>query len=474
MPRKKPETDLEDLDPIDRTVATYARISVKRDKQSSTKTQTESTAAHTAAQGWTLIESFVEIGQSAYKKNHDERPEMRKLLQLVEAGAINTVVVWKIDRAARNTRDLLALVDYLTEHGVAFVSVTEPFDTTTLMGRVFLIILAALAEMESATKSDRTLMWHMDRRATGAPPAGRAPIGYVKPERDVLEVDPVKAPIISEAADRIMNGATFASVLRYVNDSGVKVSRPGLYTTMLSPTIAGLRSDTPLDVQNGVRLVPDGAILLPGSWEPIVDPETWAKVRSILRDPGRRTNTGVKLKYPLVPILRCGVCGAKMLRQNQKKRSARYICFGLKDAPGNRCLNAITQGPVDEFVEDEVLQRLDDGTWRTLRAGMDMSGPDPAKVEEDLARAWELVKKRKLDMEEYADMKAEWEGELAAARGNDSKLPDVDSVRVAWDGFDALEKHVVYRRAIKSLVINPSTRRGPGVDLKRVVLDLVD
>lgn len=466
-PKPKPNTK--------RRVVGYVRISVDREEQTSTESQEASIRAYCQAHGWVVADVIVEKGRSAYGAKRQDRPGLKQATRVVEAGAADTLIVWKVDRAARNALDLLRLVDELdTKYDAKFVSVTENFDTTTPMGRAMLTIVAALAEMESATKSVQALSWHEGRRGRGDVPAGRPPLGYIKTGRNELEPDPVTAPLIAEAVDRVLAGESIASILRWINDEGVEISRPGFTTTLHSPTIAGFRSSEPLDVRNGVRLVPDSAVMLPGSWEPIVDPDKWVQMRAILRDPARRTSPGGKLKYPLVPILRCGVCGSKMLRQNQKKRSARYICVGVKDRPGGRCLNAITQGPVDEWVTADVLARLDDSTWRAMRATGDPTGPDPEVIRADLEAMWQLVLARKLDHEEYAEAKALWEGELAAASSPEANLPDVDSVRDAWDSLTPMQQHVVFRQAIKSLVINASTRMGRGVDRKRIALDVIE
>ena len=75
-----------------------------------------------------------------------DRPEMRRMLEYVRRG--DTVVVESISRFARNTRDLLELVERLTEKGVEFVSKKEAIDTTTPTGKFMLTVFGAVAELE--------------------------------------------------------------------------------------------------------------------------------------------------------------------------------------------------------------------------------------------------------------------------------------------------------------------------------------
>jgi hypothetical protein len=153
---------------------------------------------------------------------------------------------------------------------------------------------------------------------------------------------------------------------------------------------------------------------------------------------------------------------------NRTHQGTRYKCTNTPT-----CHNGITQQPVDDFVEAAVLARLGDPEWRSLRASGAASGPDPAVAEAKLERMWQMVLDGLIEPEEYGEAKARWKGEQAAA-GDPIDLPDVESVRDAWDGLDIEERHLVFRRTITSLVVNPATRRGPGVDLDRVALVLID
>ena len=82
-----------------------------------------------------------------------DRPQLKDMLTFVRAG--DTVIVESISRFARNTRDLLELVDALTEKGVEFISKKENIDTTTPAGKFMLTVFAAVAELERGYILDR-------------------------------------------------------------------------------------------------------------------------------------------------------------------------------------------------------------------------------------------------------------------------------------------------------------------------------
>lgn len=457
-----------------RRVVGYVRISRNREEETSTTTQAESIKAYCAAHGWLLVDIITEPGQSAFKASRSRRPGFRKAMGLIAAGAADTFMVWKLDRAARNTLDLLKFVqEDLAVHDAQFVSVTESFDTSTPMGRAMLTIVAALAELESAQKQERALEWHEHRRANRMTRNGPAPRGYVKVGPNRIEPDPVVGPMVADAIQRVNGGESLRALVKEWEDAGVSITTAGLRDVLRNPTIAGLRSSTlQVDAEGRrSRYVTDLSSLVPGDWEPLVDRAEWERALVTLTAPTRRTNgaQGNRLRYPLRPLIQCGGCGSPMrvaLNAKVKYAVPRYVC------EGSGCKVGISQEPVDEMVTDAVLAFLNDSRWRSMRATGNPVGPDPVQVQADLARMWELVLARQLDIADYTEAKALWEGQLYAATQPSEQLPQVDSLREAWPTLDAQARHVVFRRAIASLTVAPATRRGRGTDLSRVSMVL--
>lgn len=105
-----------------------------------------------------------------------ERRELRRLLAILAPG--DTLVVYSVSRVGRSTADVLSLLESLGRRGVLFRSLTEPFDTTTGMGKFVLTILAAVADLERSMLSERTKAGLSAARARGAkigrPTTGRA------------------------------------------------------------------------------------------------------------------------------------------------------------------------------------------------------------------------------------------------------------------------------------------------------------
>ncbi len=133
---------------------TYHRVSTR--DQDPTLARRELRAA-ARARGLRLVDQVEETGSGA----RNDRPGLRRVLELVNAGAVAYVLVWKLDRFGRSTLDVLANVRALNEAGATFVATTQGLEVgprSSAMGRVVLTVLAAVAELERETISERTLL----------------------------------------------------------------------------------------------------------------------------------------------------------------------------------------------------------------------------------------------------------------------------------------------------------------------------
>lgn len=121
-----------------------------------------------------------------------ERPEFKKCMDYLREG--DTLVVYKLDRLGRTTRQLLELVDELRDRGIQFQAVTNGIDTTTPQGRFFFTIMAAFSEMEAELISERTKAGLDAARARGRK-GGRPPMDPDKIEHALMLYDSKKYTI---------------------------------------------------------------------------------------------------------------------------------------------------------------------------------------------------------------------------------------------------------------------------------------
>ena len=140
------------------------------------------------------------------------RPELDKLLDHLRAG--DEVVVWKLDRLGRNTRNLLALIDDLERRGVHFRSVTEGISTTGPMGRAMLTVMSAFAQLERDQLAERTRAG-MAVVAEHGRKAGRREV--TSEHARVKRAQELKAQGLAPADIGKIIGASRATVYRYLS-----------------------------------------------------------------------------------------------------------------------------------------------------------------------------------------------------------------------------------------------------------------
>jgi predicted site-specific integrase-resolvase len=139
--------------------AIYTRVSTDQGPEqdfNSLDAQYDASQAYIRSQahaGWTLLRAkYVDGGFSG---GNTDRPALQRLLQDIQAGRIDVIVVYKVDRLTRSLADFAKLVELFDQHSVSFVSVTQQFNTTTSMGRLTLNVLLSFAQFEREVTSER-------------------------------------------------------------------------------------------------------------------------------------------------------------------------------------------------------------------------------------------------------------------------------------------------------------------------------
>ena len=127
-------------------------------------------------QGWRLLPAHFDDG--GYSGANLRRPALERLLERIEAGEVDAVVVYKIDRLTRSLTDFAKLMDVLDARGVALVSVTHQFDTSSSLGRLMLHVLLSFAQFEREIIAERTRDKIAAARRRGKWAGGSPILGY--------------------------------------------------------------------------------------------------------------------------------------------------------------------------------------------------------------------------------------------------------------------------------------------------------
>ncbi len=159
-------------------------------------------------EGWEVLPERYDDG--GFSGGNLERPALRRLLADIEAGKVDRLVVYKMDRLSRSLLDFARLADLLEQHEVSIVSVTQQLDTSTSMGRLTMNMLLSFAQFEREMIADRTRDKMSAARRRGKWTGGMPPLGYdVPPEGRRLVVNREEAegnpgtPRTSDACSQI-------------------------------------------------------------------------------------------------------------------------------------------------------------------------------------------------------------------------------------------------------------------------------
>lgn len=149
--------------------------------------QREACAAYIVSQrheGWVPVPDIYDDG--GFSGGNMERPGLKRLLAEVEAGRVDVIVVYKVDRLTRSLSDFARIVDVLDDAGASFVSITQSFNTTTSMGRLTLNVLLSFAQFEREVTGERIRDKIAQSKAKGMWMGGTVPLGYDVRDRKLV------------------------------------------------------------------------------------------------------------------------------------------------------------------------------------------------------------------------------------------------------------------------------------------------
>lgn len=211
--------------------AAYIRVSTDEQAESGygLQTQRERIEAQIAAKGWSLYRVYEDAGQSGGKL---DRPALQELLNDIETGNIQAVVIYRLDRLSRKQRDTMYLLeDVFLKKGVDLVSISESLDTSSPAGRAFIGILSEFAQLERDTITERLSSGRKQKAKEGGYSGGAAPIGY-KIERGgkSLYLDKEKAPAVKLAFRLNRQGLKLQQIADALNEAGHTTKRGAAFT----------------------------------------------------------------------------------------------------------------------------------------------------------------------------------------------------------------------------------------------------
>jgi site-specific DNA recombinase len=211
------------LEATTRRVAIYLRRSTDEDHQPfSLEAQETKLRAFVESQPgeWTIVAVYSDDASGATT----DRPELQKMLRAARAGLFDTLLVHRVDRFSRRLRDLVALLDDLADVDVVFRSATEPFDTSTPVGRMLVQMLGVFAEFEREVIIDRVIAGMERKAAKDLWNGGARPLGYLvdktRQQLGILAVEAATVQLIFDSYTKQRLGTNAIATL--LNSRGIR------------------------------------------------------------------------------------------------------------------------------------------------------------------------------------------------------------------------------------------------------------
>lgn len=238
-------------------------------------------------EGWVLHPPHYDDG--GFSGGNMERPALGRLLQDIDEGRIDCVVVYKIDRLTRSLADFAKIVERFEKRGVTFVSVTQSFNTTTSMGRLTLNVLLSFAQFEREVTAERIRDKFAASRARGIFMGGNPPLGYEARDRRLV-VNEVEAEHVRFIFRRYLELRSIAELARELDAKGIQtkawVSTREKSCGGIGWYVGPLRYLLRNRVYIGLTLHKGKSY--PGQHQAIVDPSLFDKVQATLDAGSRR------------------------------------------------------------------------------------------------------------------------------------------------------------------------------------------
>jgi site-specific DNA recombinase len=295
--------------------AIYARISQDRDGEGlGTGRQIEDCEALAARLGLDVIEVINDNDVSAYRPSKF-RPGWRRLVDLIEADEIDTVLAYHPDRLYRRYADLEEIIGIVEGHGLTIHTVAAgDIDLSTQSGIMVARMLGAAAAAEVGRKAERQAREKLARAKQGRFNGGRQPLGY---EPDGVSIDESRAPALREAVARLLTGHSLASCARYVSEQwGAPVKPRVLRDALIAPRIAGLRQywsqadrskwQAQSKKASTRARTPVKMSVVEAEWDGIISVAQWNEVRTLLTAPERTSGQSPRGRSLLGGLLTCG------------------------------------------------------------------------------------------------------------------------------------------------------------------------
>lgn len=375
----------------------YIRVSTsKQDRDGySIPLQKERLIAYCRAKGWVVAGIYIDPG---YSGSSLDRPGMNSLIEAVNNDKGDVVLVYKLDRLSRSQRDVLyVLEDVFDPSGVAFVSMQESFDTSTVYGKAMLGVLSVFSQMEREVITERTMMGRIGRAEKGYfHGGGTSPIGYDYIEGELV-INKEESRQVQTVYNLYASGFSVTEITRRMD--GYKTKHGDWSHT----STVGNVLDNPLYAGT----VHFDGVHGPGKHTPIVSQEVDQKVKA-RRERLRHAEASGDSAFLLTGLIYCASCGARYFPNKRPNGKVVYSCHSRAKKNKKMIKDPNCKAPhipveeLDAMVEAKVLRLAEDPSQvdeiikkRAAREGdshaAGRSGEKVRQLDQEIGRLMDLL-----------------------------------------------------------------------------------
>lgn len=324
--------------------------------------QYDACAAYAQSQrheGWTLVKERYDDG--GFSGGTMDRPALKRLLADIEAGKVDIILLYKIDRLTRSLSDFAKIVEILDNRQASFVSITQSFNTTTSMGRLTLNMLLSFAQFEREVTGERIRDKITASKRKGIWMGGPVPLGYDVIDRKLV-VNETEAQLVHHIMQRYV-------ALRSVRQLIEELDRDGHRTKVQRLKTGATRGGCSFRLGNIYHLLSNrvyrGLIVhkgdaFPGEHKAIVPAELWNEVQAKLAERSQGGSSRVtRARTGILAGLAYDSAGRALVLTHTKKGNRQFHYYanrfeGLGDATAGR----VRAQDLESIVTDQLVTML--------------------------------------------------------------------------------------------------------------------
>ena len=333
----------------------YARYSSDNQREESIEGQLRECTAYCKKNDITILRTYIDRAMSA---KTDHRPDFQRMIRDSAKGLFDVIIVWKLDRFARNRYDSAHYKAQLRKYGVKVLSATENISDGP-EGIILESMLEGMAEYYSAELSEKVIRGHTENALKCKYNGGTPTFGYVIDKDKYYQIDPHTAPVVLESYIRYDQGATMKEVMEYMAENG--------FTTIRGRKIDLNFIARMLKNRKYIGEYSYRHIVTPGGIPAIVPQHLFDRVQQRLEQ-NRKAPARHKAEddYLLTTKLFCGTCGAMMVGESgtSASKGRKYHYYRCVNTKKHKTCNAkhksVRKIPLENAVVNATMAKVMD------------------------------------------------------------------------------------------------------------------